>query len=52
MEYHRGTVQKGKAQTLQTSGGENQGVVVIGNYSPSNHEASRIIDSGGGKSNH
>lgn len=45
MEYHRGTVQKGKSQTLTTSGGNNQGVVVIGNYSPSNHEASRIIDS-------
>lgn len=28
MEYHRGTVQKGKTQTLTTSGGENNGVVV------------------------
>ena len=28
MEYHRGTVQKGKCQTLTTSGGENNGVVV------------------------
>lgn len=28
MEYHRGTVQKGKAQTLTTKGGENVGVVV------------------------
>lgn len=45
MEYHRGTVQKGKTQTLTTKGGENNGVVVIGNYSPSNHEASRIVDS-------
>jgi DNA (cytosine-5)-methyltransferase 1 len=27
MEYHRGTVQKGKTQTLTTSGGENNGVV-------------------------
>lgn len=27
MEYHRGTVQKGKAQTITTSGGENVGVV-------------------------
>ena len=97
MEYHRGTVQKGKTQTLTTMGGENNGVVVgtydyhqsdnyigerdrkhlgketsdtllasghhntllikattpqvlgevvvIGNYSPSNHEASRIVDS-------
>ena len=28
MEYHRGTVQKGKTQTLSTMGGENNGVVV------------------------
>jgi DNA (cytosine-5)-methyltransferase 1 len=28
MEYHRGNVQKGKAQTLTTKGGENVGVVV------------------------
>ena len=28
MEYHRGTVQKGKTQTLTTAGGENNGVVV------------------------
>ena len=28
MEHHRGTVQKGKAQTLTTMGGENNGVVV------------------------
>lgn len=28
MEYHRGTVQKGKTQTLTTKGGENNGVVV------------------------
>ena len=44
MEYHRGTVQKDKTQTLSTMGGENNGVVVLGNYSPSNHEASRIVD--------
>ena len=44
MEYHRGTVQKGKTQTLTTMGGENNGVVVIGNYTPSNHNASRIVD--------
>jgi DNA (cytosine-5)-methyltransferase 1 len=31
MEHHRGTVQKGKAQTLTTMGGENNGVV-IGTY--------------------
>ena len=57
MESHRGTVQKGKAQTLTTMGGENVGVViqknipeldkveVLGNYSPSNHESSRIVSS-------
>ncbi len=28
MEYHRGTVQKGKTQTISTMGGENNGVVV------------------------
>lgn len=28
MEYHRGTVQKGKIQTLTTSGGNDRGVVV------------------------
>lgn len=28
MEYHRGTVQKGKSQTLTTMGGENNGVVI------------------------
>ena len=28
MEYHRGTVQKNKCQTLTTKGGENNGVVV------------------------
>lgn len=34
MEYHRGTVQKGKTQTLTTSGGENNGVCIEdkGNY--------------------
>ena len=32
MEYHRGTVQKGKAQTLTTMGGENNGVVVNSLY--------------------
>lgn len=31
METHRGTVQKGKAQTVTTMGGENVGVVVKGN---------------------
>lgn len=100
MESHRGTVQKDKAQTITTMGGENVGVIVkdtnyseksiekilnniveeegvsgsltatgmqsinhdgcqlvkekitdkvikVGNYSPSNHNASRIIDTGG-----
>ena len=58
MESHRGTVQKGKSQTLTTMGGDNVGVVVkevypnnqvktIGNYSPSGHNASRIVDVGG-----
>ena len=28
MQYHRGTVQKGKTQTLSTMGGENNGVVL------------------------
>lgn len=28
MQYHRGTVQKGKIQTITTSGGENLGVIV------------------------
>lgn len=28
MQYHRGTVQKGLSQTLNTAGGESQGVIV------------------------
>ena len=28
MQYHRGTVQKGMTQTLSTSGGNNNGVVL------------------------
>ena len=44
MEHHRGTVQKYKTQTLTTMGGENNGVVVVGNYTPSNHNASRVVD--------
>jgi DNA (cytosine-5)-methyltransferase 1 len=39
----RGVVQKDKMQTLKTS--PDTGVVVIGNYSPSNHNASRVVDS-------
>ena len=44
MEYHRGTVQKGKTQTITTAGGENNGVCVLGNYMKSNHNASRVVD--------
>ena len=44
MEYHRGTVQKDKSQSITTMGGNDIGVVTIGNYSPSNHNASRIVD--------
>lgn len=42
MEHHRGTVQKEKSQTLTTSC--EVGVVTLGNYSPSGHNASRIVD--------
>lgn len=42
----RGTVQKGMIQTLKTSGND-VGVVVRGNYSPSGHNASRIVDKNG-----
>lgn len=57
MESHRGTVQKGKSQTLTTMGGQNIATIrdnipedidkvkILGNYSPSNHEASRIVSS-------
>lgn len=41
-ETRRGRVQKNKIQTLTTQ--NNLGVVTIGNYSPSNHNASRIVD--------
>lgn len=103
MESHRGTVQKGKAQTLTTMGGEDVGVAVkeiipnyteksiekiksniingdvsssltvtgmqsinhdgcqlvkeenkvvkVGNYMPSNHNASSIVSAGGGSPN-
>ena len=33
MQYHRGTVQKGKTQTITTAGGDNIGVVVKSAYS-------------------
>lgn len=41
----RGRVGKQEANTLTTSC--NQGVVVLGNYMPSNHNASRIVDDNG-----
>ena len=44
MQYHRGNVQKQTSQTISTMGGNNVGVVVLGNYSPSNYESSRIVD--------
>lgn len=42
----RGVVQKGMIQTIKTSG-DDVGVVVKGNYSPSGHNASRIVDEKG-----
>ncbi len=42
----RGVVQKGMIQTLKTSGND-VGVIVRGNYSPSGHNASRIVDKNG-----
>ena len=54
MQYHRGTVQKGKAQTITCMGGENVGVVVkdekpniIGSYQPNSFCAGQIIDTNG-----
>ena len=44
-ETRRGRVQKEQIQTLTTQ--NNLGVCVIGNYMPSGHEASRIIDNKG-----
>ena len=41
----RGVVQKGMIQTIKTS--LDVGVVVLGNYSQSNHNASRIVDNNG-----
>lgn len=43
----RGVVQDGMIQTLKTTCNSDIGVVVIGNYSPSNHDASRIVDNKG-----
>lgn len=42
----RGVVQKGMIQTIKCNGND-LGVVVLGNYSPSGHNASRIVDSNG-----
>lgn len=42
-ETRRGRVGHEVSQTLQTTG--TMGVVTIGNYTPSNHEASRVVDS-------
>ena len=59
MESHRGTVQKDKAQTITTMGGENVGVVVkkekdetkdidyIGNYSKSNFNQTSVVGKNG-----
>lgn len=51
MQYHRGTVQKGKAQTITCMGGENIGVVV--KSSPNLKEAlcNNLIESGEIKEN-
>jgi DNA-cytosine methyltransferase len=46
MQYHRGTVQKQSVQTIQTS--PSLGVIVkVGNYSPSNHNGTNILDTSG-----
>ena len=54
MKHQRGNVQKEMTQTLTTNGGNDRGVVVknkdirvVGNYMPSGHEASRIVDTEG-----
>ena len=53
MKFHRGNVQKDMIQTITTDGGNSRGVVVgdkvnvVGNYSPSGHNAARIVDSDG-----
>jgi len=44
-QTRRGRVGKQVAQTLET--GCNQGIIVRGNYSPSGHDASRIVDTEG-----
>ena len=45
MQTHRGTVQIGTVPTIDTAC--NQGVVVRGNYMPSDHSASRVVDEEG-----
>jgi DNA (cytosine-5)-methyltransferase 1 len=47
MQHHRGTVQKEMIQTLDSQGGNSKGVVIIGNYMPSNYDSSRIVDNEG-----
>lgn len=42
----RGVVQKGMIQTIKCNGND-LGVVVLGNYSPSGHNASRVVDANG-----
>jgi DNA (cytosine-5)-methyltransferase 1 len=45
-EQKRGVVQKQMIQTIKANSND-LGVVVVGNYSPSNHNASSIVDSNG-----
>jgi DNA (cytosine-5)-methyltransferase 1 len=45
-EQKRGVVQKQMIQTIKTNSND-LGVVVVGNYSPSNHNASSVVDSNG-----
>ena len=46
LHQKHGVVQKGMIQTIKCNGND-LGVVVLGNYSPSKHNASRIVDSNG-----
>jgi DNA (cytosine-5)-methyltransferase 1 len=45
-EQKRGVVQKQMIQTIKANSND-LGVVVVGNYSPSNHNASSVVDSNG-----
>ena len=51
MQYHRGTVQKGKAQTITCMGGENIGVVVNSNPNLKETLCNGLIESGEIKEN-